>query len=477
MHTSRVMIVAVVIGLSVGGCKGKKNEGGAGTGTGTGTSTGTAAGTDAEVLPAAVAVDEAAVKKVIDAWLAAQNGGDFAGYQALYADKMEGVKRVGARMWRFDRKGWLADRQRMFKHTMKVGARDVAIRGSATAPSVELVQTFQQGKFSDEGPKRLVLVKSPTGFQIAREEMISSVVAGAPVAPGPGSIFLVFEVDGRQQVVIQEGADAAWGKGRLHGPFDGAHQYATRDASAAPAAATWAGRALAVHAADGTRCDAKVGALRLVGGGSPHFGEMQSWNDEHGMGDGHVWSQAERARSIFGMSEPYLVGELAITGDCKPLFATDPAATPKIFAAAASPDATLAAAAVTAFRALPGYKDLQTDFVDNFAGSGQWIPDPSVEAFGNYFVVSGNEGNGCGDFLGQLIAIFENRNGKMVLVSDPNDGFVNIAAVIDSNGDNLIELIGAVGDYQMVIGHLTTDGSGNFRPVAQVTFPFNDCGC
>ena len=57
-----------------------------------------------------IAAPDDVVQAVIDAWLAAQNGGDFAAYQALYADKMEGVKRVGPRTWRFDRKGWLADR-------------------------------------------------------------------------------------------------------------------------------------------------------------------------------------------------------------------------------------------------------------------------------------------------------------------------------------------------------------------------------
>ena len=108
-----------------------------------------------------------AVDKLLAAWLAAQNAGDFAAYQGLYAEKMEGVKRVGPRTWRFDRKGWLADRERMFKRPMTVAARDVQISGSAQTPTIELVQTFKQGTFSDEGPKRMVLTRGAAGLTLS----------------------------------------------------------------------------------------------------------------------------------------------------------------------------------------------------------------------------------------------------------------------------------------------------------------------
>ena len=181
-------------------------------------------------------VDAAAVQQLVDAWLAAQNADDFAAYEKLYAPKMEGIKRSGPRTRRFDRAGWIADRKKMFDgKPMTVALRDLRIGGSAAAPTASFVQSFKQGNFADEGPKQLVLTRGPDGLRIAREELLASVIGGAtPVTAGP--IALVVEVDGKQHVVITGDADPAWGTGPIHGPFAGAHKYATRAASKAPPA-------------------------------------------------------------------------------------------------------------------------------------------------------------------------------------------------------------------------------------------------
>src|SRR5204863_8493141 len=145
-----------------------------------------------------------------------------AAYEKLYAPKIEGIKRVGARTWRFDRAGWLKDRERMFKHPMTVAAGDVVVRGSGIAATVDLVQTFTQGKFKDEGPKHLVLIKGPSGFQIAREEMLRSDVGGAAAA-GKASAYVVMEIDKKPYVVITADANADWGDGVLTGPIEDVH--------------------------------------------------------------------------------------------------------------------------------------------------------------------------------------------------------------------------------------------------------------
>lgn len=51
--------------------------------------------------------NEAAGRALLDAWLAAQNAGDFAAYEALYAQRFTGIKRVDARSQRFDRSGFV----------------------------------------------------------------------------------------------------------------------------------------------------------------------------------------------------------------------------------------------------------------------------------------------------------------------------------------------------------------------------------
>ena len=487
MHCTRSIIYVAVAALAIAGCAKKKEAGtgsGSGTGMGTGTGTGTGTGSAEEALPAAVPVDTAAVQALVDAWLAAQNGGDFAAYQALYADKMEGVKRVGPRTTRFDRAGWLADRERMFKHPMTVAAKDVAIDGSATAPTVEFVQSFAQGRFSDEGPKRIVLTKTAAGLRITREEMLQSTV-GAPAATGADPVALVVEVDQRYQVVIDASGDDAWASGRITGPYRGIHTYAMRDAAKAPAAAAWTGKALTVYGADGDACPATVGAVRLLGGGTPHFGEVQLWDGDPAMSaDGRKWTKGERARAVYEMGGLYLVGELQITGACKPLFAMDVAAKPVVFTAAdadADADADARdAAALAAFRKLPAYKTLQQSFTGDYQGQGDWAPSPTVTAYGaganRYVVVSANEGSGCGDFLGQLAAVFAWDGRQARLVSNPDAGFLSIDALIDSDGDGALELIGAEADFSTVIGHLTPS-AGGFATRSSVSFPFNDCGC
>jgi hypothetical protein len=61
--------------------------------------------------PAPAPIPEQAVKALVDAWLTAQNKGDFKAYEGLYAAKFFGIKRAGQREERFDRDGWLKDRQ------------------------------------------------------------------------------------------------------------------------------------------------------------------------------------------------------------------------------------------------------------------------------------------------------------------------------------------------------------------------------
>jgi ketosteroid isomerase-like protein len=438
---------------------------------------GSGAATVDEPLPPVATIDEAPVRAVIDAWLAAQNAGAFDRYQALYADKMEGIKRVGPRVWRFDHAGWLADRGKMFKHPMTVSASDLVIHGGAAAPTVEFVQSFKQGRFSDQGTKHIVMTRVGGQLLIAREEMLHSTLATPAATPVADTVSLVIEIDGRYHVMLASDVDRALGSGRIEGPFSGYHKYALQAATKAPPTST--GKAFAVYAADGSRCEATVGAVRVLGGGSPHFGEVQGWDNQYDMGDGHVWSRAERARAVFAMGSPYLVGELAITGGCKPIYAVEATRTavPGIREPA---EPTRTAAAIAAFRKLPRYLDLQDEFKSDFSGVGPWIATPDVTSYlvgsQRYVVVSGRAGSGCGDFLGELFAVFTDNGGALTLLSNPDDTYLGIESLVDSDGDGTVEAIGAVTDFSMVTGHYSL-ATTPLEPLSAISFPFNDCGC
>lgn len=486
MKVRELICVVLTAGVAVGCGKDEPAKGGAsagaggasGTAAGTGVAAGTAAGTApgtavAEGSDKVPAADQAAVQQVVDAWLAAQNGGDFAAYSALYADKMEGVKRVGARTWRFDRKGWLADRQRMFKNKMEVGARDVRIEGTAAAPVVELTQTFKQGKFADEGEKRIVLQKTPAGLRIAREEMLRSVVAGAMAAKAGSQLFLPVTIEAKAYAVLEPQARAEWGDGPLRGPIGGDPFYALRSAGKAPA--SWKGRELAVYDATGKKCAARIGALELAGGGTPHFGAVQEWE---GFDGEPPWPQAQRARSVYEMGDLKLLGELIIDGGCAPVVIVDAASPAKVIGRAPD-DPARTKAAIDAFRKLPGYRSLQTDFTAD-GGSGQWAEVPAVATFTDgtrtLVVVSAREGHGCGEFYGRLTGIFEETGGALKPLAGTDQSFIDVSAVVDLDGDGKVELLGA-SDDNGVSAALFEQRGATFEPSLTVEFPYMDCPC
>src|SRR5689334_18807496 len=90
------------------------------------------------------AADERDARALLDQWQAAQNSGDFASYERLYAARSYGEKRAGSRLSKFDREGWLADRKRMFERPMKVGVSDLQIKSSAGSTLLTFEQTFSQ---------------------------------------------------------------------------------------------------------------------------------------------------------------------------------------------------------------------------------------------------------------------------------------------------------------------------------------------
>lgn len=119
---------------------------------------------------------EAEARVALDGWLLAQNNGDFAAYEAMYATPFRGVKRVGAKTEEFDREGWLADRKRMFGKPMKVTADAVSIRLNDNGASVRFIQTWSSGDYKDTGPKELVLERTDNGLRISSEVMLRSTI-------------------------------------------------------------------------------------------------------------------------------------------------------------------------------------------------------------------------------------------------------------------------------------------------------------
>jgi hypothetical protein len=134
--------------------------------------------------PAASAAAGEDGRKLLAEWLRAQNAGDFDAYSKLYAKKFAGVRRSGGRVVKLDHAGWLADRGRMFKKPMVVAMDGLAIKAVGQALVADFRQTFSQGKYKDEGPKRMRLVRELGELRISSEELLqSNVTAPAPEPP------------------------------------------------------------------------------------------------------------------------------------------------------------------------------------------------------------------------------------------------------------------------------------------------------
>jgi ketosteroid isomerase-like protein len=442
---------------------------------------GAAPQTSASAAATASAIDEARVKNLVADWLGAQNNGDFAAYQKLYAQKLEGIKRSGPKTWRFDRKGFLADRERMFRKPMIVEAKDVTVRVSAASATVELEQRFKQDKFEDEGPKRMVLVLEHGELRIAREEMLSSIVASGGTTEAQPVRFIQGGGDGTTYLFIGDG-DASWASGparMLNSPLLGASYTAIRGAEKAPASAkSWKNRTVTAYDGAGKSCEATVRELALIGGGTPHFGEVQMWDGMivDGKPTEPVLGPAERAKHVFGMTTPYLVGELEIPAGCGASLAME-AKSPKFFARTqvAAGDAG-SSAAQDAFKKLASYQDAQTRFITEARGTGDWAKTVTVEGFEGhsrrFIAVSAEVLAGCAEFNASVTALFEITGAsKAVLVAE---GVGTPYAIFDSDDDGKVELV--VDERGGGIRYLVQSGS-EMTATATIAFPFNDCGC
>jgi hypothetical protein len=109
-------------------------------------------------------------------WLAAQNHGDFATYQSLYARNFTGVRRSGERVIPLDRAGWMADRARMFKRPMQVSASDVQQEKKHSALTITFTQEWASGSYHDVGKKRIDAALEDGQLRIVSEEMLVSAV-------------------------------------------------------------------------------------------------------------------------------------------------------------------------------------------------------------------------------------------------------------------------------------------------------------
>ena len=428
------------------------------------------------------AVTEPAARALVDTWLNAQNAGDFTTYGELYAKRFDGIKRVGERVRKYDRAGWLEDRARMFQRPksgdpMHVTLTDTTVTASGGTARVRFVQAFSRGGFSDRGPKELVLVQQEGALRIAREELLSSDVLsrGAAPAAAPGEFFFVID----EGVILSEFTSSNAARGPLE-LKPSATVYVVRSAVDETRLDEkdlyMKGRTVRLN--DRPECTARIGALSLVVRVDPHFGTRQRWEgiEQNDAGElvetGHEVPDEQIAREVWEMGSPVLVGALeGVPGDCGAVFARD-AALPAPVVVAADVEANSAVQrevlrevekGIAAFAPLDG-EDATNESIDIHRIRGK---HPLV-------IARYSRGEGCSDwvsatFIWSLIGV--EAKSRLKLLNDPKSSVdLMVGMGLDLDGDGYFEL-------------LSSDGTRLVRPadgyahVEEVPLTELDCQC
>jgi len=430
-------------------------------------------------------LDKERARALLEAWLAAQNAGDYEAYTALYSERFEGVKRSGERTYRYGRERWLDDRRRMFRRPMQVSAEDVRISSASEAAVIFFEQHWSAATYSDVGPKQLVLVEDEGALLIGREEMLASHILGHGEAGPPDLASFMLVVDaGGPHVLLTAEVDEGAGRGALTLASRGDPAAATRAMDPATLDASiraLIGAGIEVFGTEGATCTAIVGAPRIVHRVVPHFGTVQHWDGEFG---DPPRTGAQIAVDVWelGAVGSFVAAPIEGEGCADALWARVTAeGAPLIFRphAAAGEERE---AAVRAFRGLPAHGAVQRDFRsygagytghwDEFTGGGPRVQRWHEPGSGRSVVTAVvRAGAGCGDFDAAQWGLFEDVDGELSPRTDESaPGHYEPRAIVDVDGDGLVEVV--VPD-----GLLRANADGGYGRVIDVAPPYLDCDC
>lgn len=437
--------------------------------------------------PVQTALSEPAAKALLEAWAAAQNRGDYAAYEALYAPRFTGVKRSGPRTTALGRRAWMEDRAKMFQRPMQVGVQAPQIAVTASLARVRFEQTWSSGTYRDSGPKELLLVADAGALRIAREEMLASNIERD--APPRSALKLRMVASGF--LVLDEDAQEDWGRGpRRRSAGDPPVLEVVQDVDLErlpPTAKAWLGAPVQAVDAAGAVCATKVSALALRGHVIPHFsfarddeGNDAGWPEAKLVEEGWALS-AQGGRALVGVLDPPCPGSLWA------LRAGDPL--PRVYSPK-PPEGALRDAALKAFQRLPEYALIQRRYAEEQPGArGPWHLDPTRhqlelrvferQAGSRVVLVSATAGEGCSSFTGVLTALFDVRPGAPPRLEHPaaiEAALVDPVSAFDLDGDGQLEILNVQAGISRFRHLIYRQGAGLVAPQL-LRLPDLECPC
>ncbi len=427
-------------------------------------------------------ITPAAAEALVKRWADAQNAGDFAGYEGVYARRFTGIKRVGEKTTRFDRAGWLRDRKGMFERGFRIELGEVAARSVGATAIVTFDQAFRSQKFSDRGPKQLVLAVEDGTAKIAREELLRSEVTPklseltitdedfAFIRTIEGRSFWISRVSPAGQTI--DGGPELIANGAAFGKV--ATERLPQELQAL------AGSTVVIDPLPEGGCEARLEQFGVVVDFHPHFGDEQRWDGFMGQ---PALPKAKVAREVFGPNEvtgpdhKYAVDITAAAKSCKsatwaraksrpavPVFPLEVLAGPKLEALRAS------------VRKTPSYADLQKSYRES-APEGQWdvVTNATFQAYetrvgpSRFAMATLSHIADCASFSGEMTAVWRvHGDAFKSLTVHVQGAFVPVRA-IDLDGDGMPE-------WMSETELLGWDGT-SYTPVVSVKPSDYDCPC
>jgi len=413
-------------------------------------------------------IPEAELQALLDRWLKAQNEGDFSAYEQLYAKKFGGVKRVGPKTFRYERKGWLANRKLMFRHKMTVEAREPTFSPSPRVAEVSFTQRWASGTFEDLGPKRMLIVREGTDLRIAQEEMLRSELVGPDADKAGDFYFLIDNAMVLRDAIVPD----RHGKPRDMGESGPMVIHASVEKSDLDEETrALEGKKVRVDSS----CEATVTGFYLVSRVTPHFGMVQEWDCELQEDDCAPTSDEERAAQAFDMGDPVVVAKL---DGCQGGTYARLATSPKIIEAEPVKDDALAQKAIKAFGKLGAVKKQAPE--DEADGpKNWWVGIEKVSIFehpeSKRVLVSVHADNGgmCGEFTASAWALWEYKGGKLVHLAD-GTAPLEVLDALDVDGDGELEIL-VRGDHFGTEAELVE--ARTLSPLVTLEYSYHDCPC
>lgn len=342
-------------------------------------------------------------------------------------------------------------------------------------------------------PQTAVQLQDPVASKAAAVEVVSEdKLISTPSKELAASQFLhIVHEQGSTYVVISAEPEDRWSKGvpSLMSK-DGAvvMERAVEESLLPKALSSFRGRSMRVFGASGEVCRGTLSAPSLLGRLIPHFGERQRWDgeeDENG-NKSPALSDDRVAELAWDMTTDgkQLVAELVETsGDCQHALFARAADLPELATIAPRPPATgLATQAMSAFRALPGYKEMDASYQASkkTPSSESWTESQSADvtriefATGNarYVWISASAGEVCSEFMGRMNVLWKvtgtNAKNFTFEVVYQGDADFSPLTLVQIPGDEGPSLVGRE-------SILRKDTKG--YDVEDLHVPFLDCPC